>query len=733
MKSSPSLPEKPDEEQRLLLVQCCHLPQFFYLAAVLRRQFPDTPLDALVIRSDDLDFYLSRHNPFSSVLTPSSPSFTGTNYSRIVFPLFNRGYRSIKSAARGLLGPAFEVDYQGRPRPLSGFRLARSVLYPLHQPDEAFREYLLSFPHRPLGEKVLFVESCHPSLVKAAEPVWRPALPDPCELTRVAPQSFQKAIRRLRGRRFDSGIVFFSGEKGYWGMKLLPVLLRVPKTLVVNESGDFFCATLPGLLRFFYQRVRFGPAVPRPTPRILFIQTEGSASCRFALTRLKSAELFPDSEIVVLCREENSSGYRNAAGVDRVVELRKRGWLHNWRTFRQLRLLNPDIVSAVYSGRPVFRKAKFLFLLLCDRPGLVFNAALECYFLTLRKVPRLLAREPLRFGVSADPAPLRSLVVQTEHARMVRESIRRLASQELYPAARLVIVCRADDSPHLEDLPGVERVLHYPHRLSGWFRLARQLRSENPALVNLILSGRPVFSLHKLFVLALFPFSSKLVFNARLDAYWLRLTTLPRVFRREPLLLEEPSVKTRNEILLIQTDATDTTLEVLEALLAGKAVGRGEVRLLCRAEDRNHFLPRIEETDISTWTPGISVENLKLIMTLCRIDRDIVAAIFSGRPVFRLQKLLFFLLPARNRLLFNENVDYFYLNRRRFSKVLRLPSIPVSFHGSSARWKHSLRQTAKIVLWLPRFAYLLGWLTVEKLRRARRLQGAGQSSLNQQP
>ena len=337
MKSSPSLPEKPDEKQRLLLVQCCHLPQFFYLAAVLRRQFPDTPLDALVIRSDDLDFYLSRHNPFSSVLTPSSPSFTGTNYSRIVFPLFNRGYRSIKSAARGLLGPAFEVDYQGRPRPLSGFRLARSVLYPLHQPDEAFREYLLSFPHRPLGEKVLFVESCHPSLVKAAEPVWRPALPDPCELTRVAPQSFQKAIRRLRGRRFDSGIVFFSGEKGYWGMKLLPVLLRVPKTLVVNESGDFFCATLPGLLRFFYQRVRFGPAVPRPTPRILFIQTEGSASCRFALTRLKSA----DAQEILF-----SSGYRNQTGVDRGSSLRKRGWLH------KLRL-------PLYRLRCLFREAGF--------------------------------------------------------------------------------------------------------------------------------------------------------------------------------------------------------------------------------------------------------------------------------------------------------------------------------------------------------------------------------------
>ena len=311
MKSSPSLPEKLDEDRRLLLVQCCHLPQFFYLAAVLRRQFPDTPLDA---RSDDLAFYLSRQNPFSSVLTPSSPSFRGTNYSRIFFPLLNRGYRSIKSVARRLSGPAFEVDYEGQPRPLNGFRLARSVLYPLHQPDEAFREYLLSFPHRPLGEKVLFVESCHASLVKATESVWRPALPDACELTRVAPQPFLKTIRWLRGRRFDSCVVFFSGEKGYSGLKMVPFLLRVPKTLVVNETGDFFYATLAGLLRFLYQRVRFGPSLPQPTLRILFIETEGLSSCRFALASLKSSELFPDSEVFVLCRKGNSSRYGNVAG-----------------------------------------------------------------------------------------------------------------------------------------------------------------------------------------------------------------------------------------------------------------------------------------------------------------------------------------------------------------------------------------------------------------------------------
>ncbi len=194
-----------------------------------------------------------------------------------------------------------------------------------------------------------------------------------------------------------------------------------------------------------------------------------------------------------------------------------------------------------------------------------------------------------------------------------------------------------------------------------------------------------------------------------------------------------PPVETRNEILLIQTEATDTTLKVLQTLLAGRAVGRGRVTLLCRHQDRHQFLSTIEEANISTWTPGISLENLKLMMRLRGIDRDVVTAIFSGRPVFRLQKLAFFLLPARNRLVFNENFDCFYLPRRRFSSVLRLPSLPGSVDGFLPTWKPLLRQTTKVVLWPPRFAYLLGWLTVEKLRRAQRLQRASHSSLTRRP
>ena len=496
MRTAASLPKEQDENPRLLLVQCCHLPQFFYIAAVLRREFPDTPLEALVIQSDDLDFYLSRENPFSSVLTPSSPSLQETNYSRIFFPLFNRGYRSIKSAARRLSGPFFELDYQGRPRPLKPLRMALSVLRPLHRPDQAFRAYFLGFPHRPLGEKVLFVESCHASLIPATEPVWRPALPHPCELTHLAPQPFLKAFRRLKSRSFDSSVVFFSGEKGYSAIKLLPFLLRVPKILVINESGDFFYATVSGLLRFVYQRVRFGPALPRPTPRLLFIQTEGVASCRAALTNLKSAELFPDSEVFFLCREGDSSIYRRVAGADRVLEFKKGGWLHNWHTFRRLRRTKPDIVSGIFSGRPLFRKAKLLFLLFCDRPALVFNA--------------------------------------------------------------------------------------------------------------------------------------------RLDAYWLSLGTFRRVFRREPLLLEEPAIQ--GEVLLIQTDSTEATLEALEHLQSGKAVGPANVRLLCREEDRQHFLSRLEARDISTWTPGISWANLKQMIKVGRIGRDVVAAIFSRLPVFPTSK-----------------------------------------------------------------------------------------------
>ena len=183
-------------------------------------------------------------------------------FDQILFPLLNRGYLHIKRAASQLPGTAYEIDYQGEHRALKLGTLVRSFAAPLHRPSEEFVQYLEDFPHRPLGEKVLVVETCHRSLADSSEEKWGRLIPDQAEVTRISVSTEGRGWRALRRQSFDNGVVFFSGEKGFANLKLLPFLLGIPKILVVNEHGDHFYATSRSLLRFLWGRVWQGAHCP---------------------------------------------------------------------------------------------------------------------------------------------------------------------------------------------------------------------------------------------------------------------------------------------------------------------------------------------------------------------------------------------------------------------------------------------------------------------------------------
>ena len=71
-------------------------------------------------------------------------------------------------------------------------------------------------------------------------------------------------------------------------------------------------------------------------------------------------------------------------------------------------------------------------------------------------------------------------------------------------------------------------------------------------------------------------------------------------------------------------------------------------------------LPGVKE--VRTYAPGRTWENLKAVLDLARSRVEVVSSIFSPQPAFRLQKLLFVLLPARHRLAFNqEDLNCYYL------------------------------------------------------------------------
>lgn len=563
-------PHKEPDSNRVLLVQCCHPPEFFFIVEQLRKRHPQWKFDALLVEHPQLRFYLEFFPYFENVyfFRTRLPEIR-IPYIQIIFPLLNRGYRRVKSAARRLPFSPWEVDYSGNLRSLRRLRLLGSLFVPLAHPSPEFGHYLKRFPHHPPGEKILLVESCHPSLISLAQKRLRPLIPPEAEVCRSGKGSLWKLWRKARRQSYDSAIVFFSGEKGFAALKILPFLLRLPRILVVNENGHCFYASARSLASFLYQRVHHGMSFPRSSPRILFIQTEEPSFVTRAIRILKGPNLFPMSDILLVCREEDRPSFQDVPHITRILTYSRESVRHNLQLWMRLIEFGPDLVSAIFSGRAVFRKQKLFFFLLPVRRHLVFNPQLDCYNLTLRTVLRILRKQPLLFETSdvRDPAA-QVLLIQTESDSDVKKAIETLKNPKVVNHARISVFCREDKREIFESIPEVQQVFTY------------QL-------------GKP--------------------------------------FR-----------------------------------------------------------------------------NLETVRKMVRLRLHVVAAILSGRSVFRMQKLLFFLLPARHRLVFNQNLDCFYLTKEG------IPDFP-----NLSTTRVFLRNIAKMLLFLPRFAYLVTWITVLKYRHRR--------------
>ena len=448
---------------------------------------------------------------------------------------------------------------------------------------------------------------------------------------------------------------------------------------------------------------------------ILFIQTEVVHISRKALQTLCSHQGFKKNKVIVLCRSEDAKILGTINGVHRVFKWKKGNLFSNWIILFTLKRLNPGVVSAVLSKRDVYRKARLLLLLFWRHQALVFDSSLKYSMGRINNLSILSKIFYFNPFSSKKKRYSKILVVQSEHCALVRKSIKRLLGADLYPEACLDLLCKEQDMVSLSSLQGIKVVHKFPKRLFHWILLAREIRKRKPDFINLIFSGRPVFSFHKLFVFLVFPFSSKLIFNAGLDCYWLNPRSLPNLFRKEPLLIESEGGQ---QALLIQTESTSNTLKALHHLLSQNTIAKENISLLCSTKDRHHYLSLIPEENLDCWTSNHSIHNYRLFIKLLK-SHNIVVAVLSGRPIFRIQKLLFFLLPARERLVYNENLDYFYIRRSWLGRSLQLPSIPFSF--CTQRKKLSIRKAGKFILWTPRFFYLLCWITFEKAKRAKQL------------
>ncbi len=530
-------------ESRILLVQCCHLPQFFYLAEKLRRHHPKWKLDALFGGPSQVDFYLDRFPYFQGVhfLQNKGQRLADTrDVEAVVFPLLNRGYWKIKRAARTASPVNLEVDYQGELHPLFARRLYLSGIQTLHPPDEEFFDYVQRFPLPPLGKRILLVESCHSSVPGRVQEKLDQIIPTDAQIIRIQKNPIKEIRRHLGSHHFEAGVVFFSGEPGFALLRLLPFLLRLPRIVVVSETGRFFDAGVRSLCRFLWERIRYGVSPAKVPPRILLVQTETVPHVEQVIGQLKEKKLFPRSELVLLCRQEDRGHFESNRRVDRLMTYSRTGVRDHFRLWKRLKKLDADVLCAIFSGRPYFRRPKILFLSLPTRRRVVFNARLDCYDLKPRTLLRMFKREPLLLEsetsmVSLKAAP-RVLMLQTEHSATTIKAIEVLASEKVAPGARISIFCSAKEQAAFEVLPQVEKIVVYdPAKPFGSLRTLWQLARSGSDILGVIFSGRPIFWKQKI-LFFLLPFRYRLVFNEHLECYYLGWRNAHLLFhRRSPV------------------------------------------------------------------------------------------------------------------------------------------------------------------------------------------------------
>ena len=263
--------------------------------------------------------------------------------------------------------------------------------------------------------------------------------------------------------------------------------------------------------------------------------------------------------------------------------------------------------------------------------------------------PRRAARR-----VDSTEAVTRCLILQTEHPLLVRAAVEKLRNSGLYPGCKLALVCRQEDYESFEDLPDVE-LMAFPRR--GNYRFAdlwRRISEFSPNLICAILNRRPIFRKQKL-LFFLLPVRRRLIFDGRMQPYHLRFANLRAILRRSRC--EEALPGKESTILYLPTEADAGALEVLGRLRNREAVGPGRIRVFCSKAKKTLYESRPEVSEVVTYEPGQTLVNLRTVLKLARMRADVLVASFSGRPIYRLHKLMFLLLPARSRLVFNEHPE----------------------------------------------------------------------------
>lgn len=132
-----------------------------------------------------------------------------------------------------------------------------------------------------------------------------------------------------------------------------------------------------------------GTSSSTAVPRILLVQTEAPSFLLSAIGKV-GEEHYPHCEIVLLCREDDRKEFEANPNIYQILTYSRSHLWSNLQLGRAIKKVNPDLVAAVLSRRPIFRKPRLLFFLLSFRKRLVLDENLDSFHLSWRNVHQFL-------------------------------------------------------------------------------------------------------------------------------------------------------------------------------------------------------------------------------------------------------------------------------------------------------------------------------------------------------
>jgi hypothetical protein len=136
-----------------------------------------------------------------------------------------------------------------------------------------------------------------------------------------------------------------------------------------------------------------------------------------------------------------------------------------------------------------------------------------------------------------------------------------------------------------------------------------------------------------------------------------------------------------------------------------KVIPNAEITVFCREDKAKLFEDRASTI---TYSKNSLKNSLLALWKLFSRRPDVLVAVFSGSKMYLKHRILFWLIPARNRLAFNKHLDCFYVKHT---------GLHLLFFGPSGPPGSLLRVGLRGMLFVPRFLYLLGWWIGVRSRR----------------